>query len=60
MEPRSVLSYRLYTGLFFIIFSKRERQNFMYKILVADDEQKIREVIREYAEFLKGKKQYEH
>ena len=23
----------------------------MYKILVADDEQKIREVIREYAEF---------
>ena len=30
----------------------------MYKILVADDEQKIREVIREYAEF-EGHKVYE-
>jgi len=27
----------------------------MYKLLIVDDEQKIREVIREYAEF-KGKK----
>ena len=31
--------------------SVREGSNFMYKLLIVDDEQKIREVIREYAEF---------
>lgn len=35
----------------FFKFLRQKGYNVMYKILVADDEQKIREVIREYAEF---------
>lgn len=39
-----------FSGRFFLIIQK-ERNKTMYKILIADDEQKIREVLREYAEY---------
>jgi len=52
MKPRSVWTIWFFTELFFTIFNPIFRKaKGMYKILVADDEQKIREVIREYAEF---------